>query len=209
MLDEIFLHIKYMMTNKKLITIILSAIIVIGIILISLYVSRPKQITSTPSYPNIEAKPEVTISTDKNEYTKGEIIDIVVKNGLEKDILYTPGGGRIWGIEYYEGNEWKKFGYEGRAGFQLTDENIGKNCYIALYERGLPITLNLRSGLSANWNQKICPFEKESPSKPSIVRNIESGKYRLVFNYGFEISDDDPFRVSEFKTAYSNAFIIK
>lgn len=153
--------------------------------------------------------PEVTISTDRNDYDKGEILNIIVKNGLDKSILYSSSGDRFWDIEYFENGIWKKFGYEGREGFQLANENIGDTCYIVLYERMPPTELKSQSSISSQWNQKICFLGTGNPAEPRIVRYIESGKYRLVFNYGFEISENDPFRLSEIKTIYSNTFTIK
>lgn len=196
-----------MMITKKPILIILSAIIVIGIIVMAFYISKPKQVT--PSIPNTKTTPEVTISTDKNDYSKGEIINIVVKNGLDKSILYIGGGDRFWGIEYFKDDKWINPAYEEGGGFQLTEKNMGDNCYIAFYERVSPSELIPRSIISSQWNQKICPFGIEGPAEAKTVRYIESGKYRLIFDYGFEISDDDPFELSEFKMVYSNTFTIK
>ncbi len=196
-----------MMVNKKPILIILSAIIVIGIIAMVFYISKPKQIT--PSTPDTETTPEVRISTDKNDYDKGEIINIIVKNELDKPILYSSGGDKFWGIEYFGDNKWVNPAYEEGGGFQLSEENIGDNCNIAFYERMPPSEFISQSNISSQWNQKICPFGTDGPSEAKTVRFIESGKYRLLFNYGFEISEDDPYRISDFKKIYSNTFIIE
>lgn len=150
-----------------------------------------------------------TISTDKNNYNKGEIIKIFVKNGLDEPILYSGGGDRFWGIENYKNDEWINAAYEESGGFQLTDENIGDNCYILLYERTAPSELSPNSLVSSEWNQKICPFGRGGPTEAKTVRYIESGTYRLVFNYGLELSVDDPYRISDFKKIYSNTFVVK
>ncbi|MFH1781802.1 MAG: hypothetical protein ABH835_04280, partial [Patescibacteria group bacterium] len=154
-------------------------------------------------------KSEITISTDKDQYSKGEIINIIVKNGLDKSVLYSSGGDRFWGIEYFNDNEWIDPGFEEDGGFQLTEENLGDDCYIALYEGMPPVKLESQSNISSQWNQKICPFGSESPAEPRTVKYIGSGKYRLVFNYGFEISENDPYRISDFQKIYSNIFIIE
>jgi len=158
---------------------------------------------------NLKNIPEVTISTDKNNYDKGEVIIIVVKNGLDKTVLYQSGGDKFWGIEYYKDNQWINPAYEEDGGFQLTKKDIDDNCYIKLYERVLPSEFKPQANLSSQWNQKICPFGTGGPEKPRIVKYIESGKYRLIFYYGFEISKDDPYKIFEVKTVYSNAFVIK
>lgn len=196
-----------MMTKNKIILTSVIIIIAISLVVISLYISKPTN--SIPSTPNTQNKSEITIFTDKNQYTEGEIIDIVVKNELDKSILYSNGGDKFWGVEYFKDNEWIDPGFEEDGGFQLTEENLGDNCYIALYERISPIKLELQSNISSQWNQKICPFGTESPAEPRTVKYIGSGKYRLVFNYGFEISENDPYTISDFQKIYSNIFTIE
>lgn len=195
------------MTKNKIMLTSAIIIIAIGLIVISLYISKPKN--SIPSTPDTQTKSEIIISTDKNQYTEGEIIDIVVKNGLDKSILYSSGGDRFWDIEYFIDNNWIDPAYEKGGGFQLTNEKMGDACYISLYERMPPIKLESQSSISIQWNQKICPFGTEHPSEPRTVKYIESGKYRLVFNYGFEISEDDPYRILNFQKIYSNIFTIE
>jgi len=196
-----------MMTNKKVFVVLIIAIITLGIFMFIFSISKPNQII--PLTPTTKTIPEVTISTDKNDYNEGEIINIIVNNGLDKSILYSSGGDRFWGIEYFKDDKWINPVYEESGGFQLTEENIGDNCYIALYERTVPSKLVPQSSITSQWNQKICPFGTEGPAEAKTVRYIESSKYRLVFSYGFEISDDDPFRISDFKKVYSNIFTIE
>ncbi|MEM4181782.1 MAG: hypothetical protein QXX68_01350 [Candidatus Pacearchaeota archaeon] len=169
--------------------------------MISFYISKSKKITPSTS--------EVSISTDKNNYDKGEIINIFVKNGLNKPILYYGGGNRFWGIEYFNGSDWINNTYEKGSGFQLTKGSIGDDCYIILYEREYPSEIKSQDSLWTQWNQKICPFETEDLAKPRSVRYIERGLYRLIFHYGFEISQDAPFKILNVKTIYSNNFTIK
>ncbi len=196
-----------MTSNKKLIIIILLGIVIIGIGLLVFNILRPKQIT--PPISNNSNKSGVIISTDRTEYDKGEIIKIVVNNKLNTSILYYSGGDRFWGIEYFKNNKWIDPGYEEGGGFQLTEEDIGAACYIALYERMPPIELKSGDSISHQWNQKICPFGTVSPAEPKIVRHIEGGQYRLTFTYGFETSSDDPYKLSAFQTIYSDSFTIK
>lgn len=153
-------------------------------------------------------KSEVTIFTDKNQYSEGETIDIVVRNGLDESIIYSNHGERYWGIEYFKNNEWINPVYEESGGFQLTEESLGSDCYISLYERMPPLELETQSNISSQWNQKICPFEKADSSNPKIVKYIDSGKYRLIFYYGFVISDNDPYKILDSQKIYSNVFTI-
>lgn len=196
-----------MTSNKKLIIIILLGIVIIGIGLLISYISRPKQIV--PPISDKSNKSGVIISTDKTECNKGEIIKIVVNNKLNTPILYYSGGGRFWGIEYFKDDKWTDPSYKEGGGFQLTEEKIGDTCNIAFYERMPPTELKSESSLSSQWSQKICPFGTTGPAEPRIVRYIESGQYRLTFIYGFEISSEDPYKIKDQKTIYSNEFTIK
>jgi|GEM_PF-1452564 len=162
-----------------------------------------------PTTPNSFDEDIVAISIDKTEYSKDEIIKIVVSNNLDKPILYFGDGDRFWGIEYFKNGKWVNAGYEEGGGFQLTDEKIGDVCYIVFYERSLPVELKSGSSLSNQWNQKICPFGILNPVDPKAVKYIGNGQYRLTFIYGFEVSSDDPYKLSNFQTVYSNIFTIK
>ena len=150
----------------------------------------------------------VTITTDKTEYEQGEVIKINVKNSLDVPILYYDSE-RFWGIEYLEDEEWKNPEYESGGGFQLTEENINDICYIKLYERMPPAEMKSDSTLSQQWNQRICPFGEGDPGEPRFVKYIGTGHYRLIFYYGFEIADEDLYKISNQKTIYSNEFTIK
>ncbi len=152
---------------------------------------------------------DVSIATDKTIYEKGEIIKIFVNNGLDKSILYSGWGDRFYGIQYFKDGVWTNPNNEAGGSFQLTKKNVGETCNMIFYERSEPIELASQSNLTAQWSQKICPLGTEGPDKPKIVRYTESGKYRLVFYYGFEISSDDSFQISEPKTVYSDEFTIK
>ncbi len=179
-----------------------------GDIFLSSNFLKPSEIKIIQSTDNSN-KSGVIISTDKTEYNKGEIIKIVVNNKLDKSVLYSSGGDRFWNIEYFRNGKWTNPGLEEGGGFQLAEKNVGENCYIALYERTSPVELKAGSNLSSQWSQKICPFDTSSPAEPRTVKYIESDQYRLAFIYGFEVSKDDPYKLSDFQTVYSNAFTIK
>ena len=157
---------------------------------------------------NSNSDQKITISTDKKEYKKGEIIKITVDNNLDKSILYRGGGDRFWGIEHFNGSEWVNPAFKKGGGFQLTGNEIGEKCGIKFFERSFPSELKLKANVSSQWNQKMCPFGSD-PTKPQIVKFIESGKYRLTFSYGFKASKADPFKILNSKRIYSNDFTIK
>jgi hypothetical protein len=189
----------------KQVIIFIIILITIGLITLFFLNSKPNQ--APPSTLNSQNKSIVTIDTNENSYNKGEDINIRIRNGLKQDIFYYPGGDRFWNIEYYENEKWNRFGYEGREGFQISDKEVGNECYIALYEQVLPETLESGDELVTNCNQVICPFGEEY-SKPSIVQRIEKGNYRLSFSYGFELNEYGDF-IIEPKIIYSNIFTIE
>lgn len=152
---------------------------------------------------------EVIIKTDKTEYVQGEIIKIIVSNRLDKSILHSNIGNRFWDIEYFKNDRWINQKNEEDGGFHLVDKNIGDTCSAILFERIFPVEILSQSNLIASWNQKICPFKVEELNRINYVKYIESGKYRLVFNYSFEVSDDNPFLILDPKIVYSNEFEIK
>ena len=71
---------KDRMINKKTALIILAALMVIGLIIAAFYILKPKTGSLTPDANTIQ---EVTISTDRIDYDKGEVLNIIVKNGLD------------------------------------------------------------------------------------------------------------------------------
>jgi hypothetical protein len=151
----------------------------------------------------------VTISTDKLMYSTSEIISISVRNGLTEPILYSSYGDRIWGIEYFENDKWINNAEQGDGGFQITEEEVGTDCYITLYELAGPSELVAKDGIITEWTQVICPYDTHSIEEPRQTRYIESGTYRLLFYYGFETEADNPFMILNPQTAYSNTFVIK
>ena len=147
----------------------------------------------------------VKIYTDKEAYSQGETINITVENNLDKKIFYNVIGGiGFWYIEVFENQEWKE-----SKGFQSTDKDIGEECFIALYERAYPSELLPGSSVSDSWNQKKCLFGATGPSKSKNVTILDKGRYRLFFVYGFNISEEDSFKIENYTKAYSNEFIVE
>jgi hypothetical protein len=191
-----------MANNKKIIAIVLLAAAAIGAGLF-FYISKPKQIV--PSAADKSNNPGVAIFTDKTEYDKGEAINITIKNGSADPIFYFGYGDRLWGIEYLKDGEWVDHEW-----FQAAREgDVGGDCYVTFYERMEPVELAAGLDLSRQWDQKICPDSEESPDKPRTVKYIESGKYRLAFVYGPGVDSTDPYKILDYKTVYSDSFIIK
>lgn len=157
----------------------------------------------------IEFQQRVSISTDRYSYNKGGIIDISVKNNLKEVILYNDGGDRFFGIEYYQDDKWIDVSDEDFGGFQLTEKSTGDDCTIAMYERSEPVSLGVSSSVLTEFNRKICPFGLDGPTELKIVKYIDGGIYRLIFDYGYEISENDPYSLLEISTVYSRPFIIK
>lgn len=196
--------------NKKTlyISVIVFLIVVGGLFFLLNNKNRRKGIETDSQISDLESS-DVVVSTDKTEYNKGEIIKVTIKNNLATSILYSKDGDRFWDVEYFENGEWTNSDHAAiGGGFQLTEEDVGEDCYILFYERGFPVELKPGETLSDQWNQKICPY-KSSPYKPSTVTLAKSGQYRFTFTYGFEISSDDPFRISDPKIVYSNSFTIR
>lgn len=189
------------MTNsKKIIAIVLLAAAGAGLFF---YISKSKQIV--PSAADRSNNPGVMISADKTEYDKGEAMNITIKNGSADPIFYFGYGDRLWGIEYFKDGEWIDHEW-----FQAAREgDAGNDCYVTFYERMEPVELAAGSDLSRQWNQKICPDSEEAPEKPRTIRYIESGQYRLTFVYGSGADKEDPYNLLDYKTVYSDSFIIK
>ncbi len=156
--------------------------------------------------PKLPANPqsfsEVMIYLEKNEYQKGEVININVKNGLDRDILYYSGGDRDWSLEYFNGQGWEE-----KDQFQIVSEDVGEECYIIMYEQVPPITLESGANFSSTWNQNICPYGNVVDSQN--VEHIGEGEYRFVFNYGHTLFETDEYSIKERETVYSNVFVIK
>ncbi|MFH0892182.1 MAG: hypothetical protein V1867_05370 [Candidatus Falkowbacteria bacterium] len=197
------------MANKKKFK--LSAVIIIALVIFLIIFLFFRQNKITPPAPPILPAPpaaEISISTDKKIYGSGETINIIIKNGLEENVFYSPDGDRVWEMEYLEKSEWKKLGYGGHEGFQLTDEPLNNECYIALYEQVPPVALKTGAKINAAWDQKICPFNAGGFSEASVVRYIEGGEYRFAFQYGYSLYDNDML-IFEPEIIYSESFIIK
>jgi hypothetical protein len=190
------------MVNKKSVYWLLFVAVVI--VAVGLFMS----LGGLPPEEKTSSTEPVTISTDKTEYSRGEVIQILVKNKMSRPIFYTEWG-IFWGLEYLKDGNWTYPVYNGSQRFQVTYAEVGDRCSIAIFERPMPSELKAGANLSSEWNQKNCPSGSDwSPEKITLARYVESGRYRLVFGYGLKISEDDPFVIEETKTIYSDTFTI-
>ncbi|MFA5746852.1 MAG: hypothetical protein WC926_02120 [Candidatus Paceibacterota bacterium] len=207
------------MSNSKRYIIVILSVAAIAAIGLFFYTPGSKEIvppapedlngsgaaTSTGQNDLGKTDPAVTISVDKKEYDEGETINIGINNGLGDPVLYYGDGDRIWGIEYFKDGEWTDHEW-----FQTArEENIGDDCYVVFYERMEPVELAAGSGITRQWDQELCPDSEEAPDKPRTVKNIESGQYRLTFVYGFGKDKEDPYKLLDYRTVYSDSFVIK
>lgn len=154
---------------------------------------------------------EVVFSTDKIEYKAGETIKMLIENNSDSSFPYLSEGGRFWELEYMLGKNWMSFDYSVGQGFNLTDKEEGEKCYLVMYERS-ELTLEPRSTISTQWNQKVCPYgHTGGPNVPKTVFNIDPNQYRFVFRYYPETQDppDDLLSNNLIKIIYSNSFTIK
>ena len=163
---------------------------------------------SAPTMPYVPRNtPKVIVATDRDYYIYGDIVNIVAENRTDKSILYYGGNDRFWGIEQLIDGNWINPAYEDNGSFQLSDEAVGSPCYVRFYERSQPIELKSGQIIQGAWNLKICPLI-EDPTKLAIVKYVDEGTYRIIFYYGYEISQDDPYNISGVKTAYSRSFTV-
>lgn len=143
---------------------------------------------------------EVVLTTDKKEYSQGEIIKVSLRNNSDKSILYLDpkigpcgSGPYWWGLQKFEKDSWQELRIIRPGGIKKTE------CRICLREY-TPIEMFVReaqagSEMFDNWNLKNC--------KGTTLSFIGSGNYRLTFTYG--LSKDS----WEEKIVYSNEFTIK
>lgn len=141
----------------------------------------------------IETTEGVTIATDKTEYGQGEVVEIIVRNGLDKPIWYIkevclPSCCNLY---KWEDSEWKSLGNPMPC-TQLTAplrciQSPEEPCIIEV----TPNELKPGESTRKQWGMMIWG------------ELAESGKYQLSFYYGLSKKNYTE------KTVYSNEFIIK
>lgn len=165
---------------------------------------------------------DVIIITDKTEYDKNDIIKINIENKSGTSI-YTDvsPGTRLWYIEYLINDKWIVGpGYNDgdeyvQISFQDELRKTGDNCSIVYSELGPLNKIMPGEKISNLWDQKFCHISTKyngSGMPPAIIGLLESGIYRLTFDYGFKSSIIEPSNYSDLQniqTVYSNRFVIK
>ena len=155
---------------------------------------------------------QVTIKTDKKEYEQGEIIEITIRNNLDKEIFggYCHNILSDWTLQKLVDGSWKEIPFW----LPLFDNKNKKEYCVSSFSPEQPACTKKwepHSEVVQRWNQKICPYEKSSIKKPIL---IEKGVYRLAFTYGFQVVFKPPefswfAKIKDPKVIYSNEFIIK
>ena len=132
---------------------------------------------------------QVTLTTDKTEYAKGEAIKIILRNNLDKSIWYLNGHKLCSDID--KGYRIYQFLNE-----KWVDVTPPADCP-AVESAGLPIFKELSPNDSVifTWDSKIFDKVKGSTEAPP-------GKYKFLMFY----KEDE--KAEKLKKAYSNEFII-
>jgi|GEM_PF-3751376 len=210
---------KKIKKTKTFIIISCMIIVIFGILTLSI-------LWSNKIYPFTLDKSKMTnviINTNKTEYDKDEIIKIDIENKSGISIYYDFGGSwSPWYLEYLNNGEWIVGpGYNDgekyvQTGYYDGVRNTGDSCGIALGNPSLPNKLKSNEKISDSWDQKFCSYITTeyygSGMPPAVIGSIESGTYRLTFDYGFKSSIFEPSSSSDLtnnQIIYSNSFKIK
>ena len=161
---------------------------------------------ATPKY-----QKEISITTDKKEYAVGDIVKIVVRNGLDEPVWgefnSDCGGMPFWGLQKLTDGDWVNLTVDMPF---LDGKDFG--CHLIFCERTYPVALKPNSEIKDEWNiTYFCNYVDEYGhllDKPKVIK-IEEGTYRLVLTYGLKVSNEDRFIIENINTVYSNKFIVK
>lgn len=145
----------------------------------------------TPGPPILDM---VSISTDKTEYEQGETVEITLKNRIDKPIWYADFGCYPWWkLEKQGGENWQLIEV-----LPPTLTKYGEGCIACPPPESIDEVLEQlqpNSEISKTWDLRKC--EGATPMF------INSGNYRLVFDYGFSKDSWNEEKI------YSNKFAIK
>jgi hypothetical protein len=146
------------------------------------------------------AREDVTITTDRTDYRKGDTVTVKVRNRLRDSIWYLDAelGGRHpwWGIQRSEGGDWKEIALW---------KPVDGECALVVSEH-VPIEELVRE-LGPD-SERIDPWAlancvEISPVGPELqLQPVEPGNYRLLFTYG---TDPSSWKDS---TVYSGEFSV-
>lgn len=195
-------------------------LILIGVFLLSAGCSDSSTETtsiSSATPPSSSVTPQsIVMTTDKTQYTRGEVVKLKVTNSLDVPIWYIGYSQQdlvFWEIERAQSNGWQDLTIR-----LPIIEDDRKVCRLILYEQPIGAVTELKSysDLLYEWDQQICQFETVAdPVEPEI---IERGKYRFAFRYSLvTVESDDlesepwkrPIELGETKIIYSNEFTLE
>jgi hypothetical protein len=154
----------------------------------------------------------IQISTDKDNYKQGEIINISVTNNGKDPVYYTSKEALdFWSLEILKDGEWidlkeislnslQFISYDTEKDFVLGDE-----CSFRTYDFNPPLGLAIGENISRAWMQKTCYQEDDGSTK---IRYINKDKYRISFEYSKNLSEDSQDIVNPIKI-YSESFTIQ
>ncbi|MDD5108175.1 MAG: hypothetical protein PHC29_01510 [Candidatus Omnitrophica bacterium] len=193
-----------MMENKRLvgknILVTLISKILIVILIFSIVLIGELWICNKPIFAENQG---VTITTDKTEYSQGDTVTIIGRNGLDKSIwgFNSCGGRPFWGLQKLTDGTWKNLD----LCLPLKNKKDWE-CIMVLCERSEPRELKSKLEIKDEWHITFfCDFINEKGillDKPK-ERIIKKGIYRLVLSYVFDEDSIDR------EIIYSNEFKIK
>lgn len=141
---------------------------------------------------------DASIITNKSNYSKGEIVKIVIQNNtdLEKNIL-SP----FFVIEKFDKEGWV-FDKEGWVEIKKIGCPCNAMCKLATYLR-----LEPKKTIDFEWNQKEewCTDEKR-PLSETISKQVPSGTYRIKVEM---VNSGETYPYQNKKTNYSERFLIR
>ena len=160
---------------------------------------------------------QVTITVDKTDCMQGDMVNITVKNNLDKSIWdFGPCGDKpFWKLHKLEGGKWREMMFSFP---DIIEKDIGGDrayievCDLIVCEIPEPVELKSNSEIGYEWSlgKSICEWPLSPIGMPETApKKIEPGTYRLSLSYGLTVSDEDPFKVLNISTIYSNEFTIK
>ena len=196
--------------NKRIstpiaITIIVLLTLLVEALMIYQYKLLFEEISTPPVFFSFPSVKTVIVTTDKTEYEQGEIVEITVKNNLDKSIWYVgnlPSEFPWWDFEKLENGIWEEISI-----VEPLMENGKEECVLILYEQmsieELITELKTNSRVVDEWDFENCypDFEED--------KFIDSGTYRFSFIYSPDREIFLEGRYDELKTIYSNEFTIK
>lgn len=147
----------------------------------------------------IKQNDEVSLYTDKVDYSLNDTVKIFVNNRLDKSIWGFNGCGNkpFWGMEKLINNQWEEIIFS----FPSSD----KKCVFIVCEPAEHKELKSHQKIEDTWQiNNICEWPTSPVGVPETeVKIVEKGRYRIFTNYASNEADsNDKIKI------YSNEFKI-